>query len=363
MSWSYGLHMPTHRRPSRLTIAVVVASALAQGACSAGASAERASAPSADTTAATRTTAAPRTTAPTANKVAMKPGGRHVDGTLRTPDGRVRSYHVYIPASLPKDKAVPLLIGLHGGLGHGTQFEANSGFDRLADANRFLVVYPDGTPIPALPAGLVWNAGGCCAAAADDRNDVDDVGYISALIDTLERTYRIDAGRVFATGHSNGAMLSYRLACQLSTKVVAIAVQSGALFQTDCHPARTVSVMAIHGTADQNVPIAGGVGAHALSGVAFPPPADGPKTFAKLDRCPPSHTTVDRTNPDVATTTWAPCRNRSTVRWVTVKGANHAWMGRPSTSAASAALVGTPYQRFDSSKAVWAFLASVPRRS
>jgi len=354
MSRSYGLSMSTRRASLPRTVAALAVSALVLGACSAGASAERASDPA--TTVAGATTSA-------AGRVAMKPGGRHVDGTLRTRDGLVRSYHVYIPASLPQGKAVPLLIGLHGGLGHGTQFEANSGFDRLADANRFLVVYPDGTPIPALPAGLVWNAGGCCAAAADDRNNVDDVGYISALIDTLKHTYRIDAGRVFATGHSNGAMLSYRLACELSSKVVAIAVQSGALFQTDCRPTKPVSVMAIHGTSDQNVPIAGGVGAHALSGGAFPPPADGPTTFAKLDRCPAPKTTVDKTNHDVVTTSWAPCRSGTSVKWVTVKGANHAWMGHPSTSAASASLVGTPYQRFDSSKAVWAFLASVPRRT
>ena len=179
----------------------------------------------------------------------------------------------------------------------------------------------------------------------------------------MERTYRIDAGRVFATGHSNGAMLSYRLACELATKVVAIGVQSGALFQEDCKPARPVSVLAIHGTADQNVPITGGVGAHALSGVAFPPPADGPVALAALDRCPAPKTTVDPANHDVVTKAWAPCRSGTKVSWVTVEGANHAWMGHPAASPASAALVGTPYARFDSSKAIWAFLASVPRRT
>jgi len=346
----YGLAMSIRSAaPARVVVALVIG-ALVVGACSAGSSEGRAV-----------DDRAPSTTA--SDKVAMKPVGRHIDGTLRTPDGRVRSYHVYLPGTLPAGKAVPLLIGLHGGLGHGTQFEANSGFDHIADANRFIVVYPDGTPIPALPAGRVWNAGGCCAAAAEDRDDVDDVGYISALIDRLKRTYRIDDGRVFATGHSNGAMLSYRLACELSTKVVAIGVQSGALFQTDCHPTKAVSVLAIHGTADQNVPITGGVGTHALSGVAFPSPADGPATWARLDRCPAPTIAADPANRDVTTQAWAPCRNGTKVRWITVKGANHAWMGHPSASPASAALVGTPYQRFDSSKAIWAFLASVPRRT
>lgn len=307
------------------------------------------------------TTAASTSTAEPVRAAAPKPG-RRVDASMRTADGRVRTYRVYIPSTLPAGKAVPLLVALHGGLGNGKQFEANSGYDAVADAGRFLVVYPDGTPIPARPAGRVWNAGSCCAAAADDRDDVDDVAFISSLIDRLARTYRIDRGRVFATGHSNGAMLSYRLACELSSKIVGIGAQSGALLQSTCRPSKPVSVLAIHGTADQNVPIRGGVGPRGVSGVDFPPPPDGPATFAKIDRCAGSTTTTSRTNPDVTTRAWTGCRSGTRVRWVTVKGANHAWMGHPSASPASAALVGTPYPDLDSSATIWRFLAALPAR-
>src|SRR6185295_5222148 len=96
--------------------------------------------------------------------------------------------------------------------------------------------------------------------AAADRDDVDDVTFISLLIDELERTQPIDTHRVFASGHSNGAIMSYRLACELADKIVAIAVQAGTLFVDECAPSHHVSVLQIHGTADENLPINGGKG-------------------------------------------------------------------------------------------------------
>jgi polyhydroxybutyrate depolymerase len=296
-------------------------------------------------------------------KPATRPTGRVVQGTIRSPDGAERSYRLYLPSGLPRRAPLPLLVALHGGGGSAEQFERDSGFDGLAQANRFIVVYPDGTPMRAGSTGRVWNAGGCCGIAEEDRRNVDDVGFISALVAKLEAGYPIDRRRVFVAGHSNGAMLAFRLACQLSSAIAAIGVQSGTLFAGGCRPAHPVAVLEIHGTADENVPINGGRGAKDISGSDFPPPLSGLELLASRDHCPVRPTPLrDRRNRDLSYELWRPCEDGSAVEWVKVAGANHVWMGHPA-SLRSQLLIGKPYMGLDSSAAIWSFLAAHPRPS
>jgi polyhydroxybutyrate depolymerase len=293
----------------------------------------------------------------------VAPVTKVVDASLKTPDGRDRTFHVYVPSTLPKDTRAPLVIALHGGGGNGTQFETQSGFDAIAEANQFIVVYPDGIPVPIIPNGRVWNGGGCCGPAAADRENVDDVTFISLLIDEMEKQYPIDTTRVFATGHSNGAIMSFRLACALSDKIVAIAVQAGTLFVDSCQPSRPVSILEIHGSADMNLPYDGGQGDRSITPADFPPPIDGLNTLGKANGCPATPAgSTDARNPDLSFEVWAPCEGSTLMERVRVEGANHAWMGHPPANKATAALVGDPYLGFDSSAAVWSFLAAHPRR-
>ncbi len=291
-------------------------------------------------------------------RAAVTPRGQRIDARIHV-DGSTRTYHLYVPRSVPHH-AVPLLVALHGGLGSGTQFEQNTDFDGLAEANGFIVVYPDGTPTGYGPDRLVWNAGGCCGRAEAGQNNVDDVAFIRALIGHLESTYRIDPHRVFVTGHSNGALLAFALACQVSTMVDAIAVQAGALMEQSCHPAAPVSVMEIHGTDDQNIPINGGKGTRGVSGVTFPPPVVALETLAAADGCGSPVITGDGSNLAVTIETWGSCARSTSVEWVKVAGADHAWMGHRGTPG-SVLLAGEPYMGFDSSAAVWSFLAAHPR--
>ena len=254
--------------------------------------------------------------------------------------------------------AVPLLVALHGGTGWGTQFEENSGFDGLAEANGFVVVYPDGTPI-GIGEGRVWNGGACCGQARQDRDDVDDVGFISALITTLEQRFAIDPSRVYATGHSNGAIMSYRLACELSDTVVAVGFQAGSLEIPRCAPDRPVSVFHLHGLADTNLPIDGGFG-EGISNTDFTSPRESVALLAGLNGCPDPVDSTDPDNPDVSYRVWEPCDEGTSVEFVTVAGANHAWMGHPGT-AVQRAMVGEPYPDLDASLAIWTFLARHPR--
>jgi poly(3-hydroxybutyrate) depolymerase len=220
------------------------------------------------TTTSTTTTNAPTTTTTT---TAEPVEAGQFDDSIVTADGRTRTFHLYVPGSLPAGP-VPLLVALHGGTGSGTQFERNSGFDAQADEHGLIVVYPDGVGTgPDETVMRTWNAGGCCGAAA--RKDVDDVGFIRQLIDEMEKRYSIDPAKVYAAGHSNGAFMSYRLACELSDRIVAVGLQAGGLMIDTCVPERPVSLLHIHGAQDTNVPIEGGVGS-GISGVEFPPVAD-----------------------------------------------------------------------------------------
>jgi polyhydroxybutyrate depolymerase len=344
---------------SRLTIIALLLLGIVGAACSgSGESDTSATSKPSSKGASTSTTPA----VPSARDVlpAVTPRATSLAETLRTPDGRDRTYHVYAASSVASGQSgprVPLLVALHGGTGWGTQFERTSGFDGIAEANGFVVVYPDGVGVGPNQANRTWNSGACCGVA--QREDVDDVTFVRMLIERLRSQYPIDSKRVFAAGHSNGGMQAYRLACELADQIVAVGVQSSSLEFDGCRPAKPVSLLHIHGTADQNVPIRGGIGAQAISGVSFHPPIDGIKTFAGLDGCPPTPSqSTDPENADVSIQTWGPCDDGTEVRFMTVAGAPHAWMG---SHAVIQRPGNAPYAKLDSSAVIWRFLIAHPR--
>jgi polyhydroxybutyrate depolymerase len=283
---------------------------------------------------------------------AVEPWAPAVEDYLITADGRQRTYRAYVPSTMGADP-VPLLVALHGVLGSGEQFERQTGFDGLAEANRFVVVYPDGLGTgPDGTAARAWNAGGCCGEA--QREQVDDVAFMASLVAALRSRFPIDANRVFAVGHSNGGMLAYRLACQGPGPFAAVAAQSAALLVDGCRPDRPVSLEHLHGTADETVPLAGDQGSQSIAGVTLPPAHDGAVAVAAADGCPPSpaRTTGE---PGLTVETWAPCRSGTEVRFVTVAGASHAWMGSPRAGSAGGAM--------DASTELWSFLVAHPRQA
>jgi len=282
--------------------------------------------------------------------------GTTTDITVRTADGRDRTAHVYVPAGLRTDQPVPLLVALHGGTGWGTQFERTSGFDRLADQHGFIVVYPDGIGIgPNVDQLRTWNGGVCCGPAV--RRNVDDVAFLKQLVATISDQQRIDPNRVFATGHSNGMIMAYRLLCEAADVFVAAAGQAGTLGVDHCRPSQPVSLRHIHGTADTNLPLDGGRGSTSIAGIDFPSPRAGIRTFAATDGCP--HRPKATTRGPVTTRAWRSCDAGTVVELVTVDGASHAWMGATGRTRPGGPVPSTAY---DSSRSSWAFLAAHPRR-
>lgn len=173
-------------------------------------------------------------------------------------DGLKRTYIIHTPSGFNDSEKFPLVIALHGrgGTGRSMILLTRRGFNKLADKDRFIVAYPDGVE-------LNWNDGRMDEEANDraHRENIDDVGFISALIDTMIQNFSVDPGRVYITGISNGAIMSYRLACEISHKITAIAPVDGnipVLLYPECSPARPVSVLAINNTDDPLVPYEGG---------------------------------------------------------------------------------------------------------
>jgi polyhydroxybutyrate depolymerase len=352
------------RRPATAAVraaAVAVVLLLVAGACSGDDEADQGAEEGSDATVeAAGTTATTDTAGATAAPVEVATGEHEPVGTVShgtlSFDGVERTYRLYVPRELP-DEPVPLFIGLHGGLGWGDQFATTDHIEGLAESNGFIVVHPDGVQVAegvGIERSGVWNGGVCCGIAA--RSDADDVGFIAALIDEVEADHEIDPDRVFAYGHSNGGIMSYRLACELADRIVGIGVVAGTLGVDDCEPAEPVSVLHIHGTADENLPLAGGVGAESVGGVAFPPPREGFATLADADGCGDPTETTDG---DVTTALSEPCDAGTAAAFVTIEGGPHAWPGgTPAVRPRS----GPGYPDYDATFEIVRFLLAHPRR-
>jgi polyhydroxybutyrate depolymerase len=165
--------------------------------------------------------------------------------------GRTRTFRYHMPKGAT-GATLPMVLAIHGRLGDGVRMEKLAGFVPLADREGFVVVYPEGVD-------RSWNddRGGTPAA----KENIDDVGYVSALIDLFVKQHRVDPARVYAVGISNGGFFVQRLACQLSDKLAAVAVVVATVpkaLPERCKPARPVPIAFYLGTADGFVPYAGG---------------------------------------------------------------------------------------------------------
>jgi polyhydroxybutyrate depolymerase len=268
--------------------------------------------------------------------------------THMTYGGIERTFRVHRPAGLGRERAVPLVVMLHGGFGTGAQAERSYGWDAAADRHGFVVVYPDGVR-------RSWNAGSCCGAAL--RNSVDDVGFLSTVIERVTAQEHIDRTRIAITGISNGAMMAYRMACDATLSLRAIGSVAGSMVTPCSHPQRT-SVMEIHGLADHTLPFAGGKG-EGPSGVITPPVRDVVNRWRVIDGCGAPR--VATTNG--VTTEASACADRRSVTLETIAGAGHQWPGGvpppPGLVAMTHALgiwgIDTPSNALDATEALYHF--------
>jgi len=273
-------------------------------------------------------------------------------------DGLKRTYLVHFPKNMDKKSRRPLIIALHGGLGNGKRMMELTSykFNELSDKENFIVVYPDGI-------GKNWNDGRKNMPGrykAHNRN-IDDVGFISTLIDTMVNYYNVDSTRVFVTGMSNGAIMSQRLAIELSDKIAAAAPVCGNIPEDlESTPKNAVAMMIINGTKDPLVPYDGGYvhfGKKKLGKVCSTD--ESIKFWVKHNQVKTDPVTTKIENINISdscniekTTYFTPCNCKNVVL-ISVKNGGHTWPGGKQYLGKK--LIGNTNRDIDACQVIWDF--------
>ena len=172
--------------------------------------------------------------------------GNSYDGPIETitHNGLERKYIIYTPQGYDGTSKLPLLLNFHGFSGLAGEYMSYTNMTPIADSENFILVYPQGSD---LDGSSHWNA---ALNGVDNKSEVDDLGFIEALINKLSSENLIDTNRVYAVGYSNGGMMSYALACYKSNLISAIGSVSGYMLQTECTPSHSIPLIKLHGTTD-----------------------------------------------------------------------------------------------------------------
>jgi polyhydroxybutyrate depolymerase len=270
--------------------------------------------------------------------------------------GRKRTYHVHVPPGYGRHGPAPVVLALHGATMNGPLMAWFSGLDDKANEAGFLAVYPDGT---GSRWSYFWNAGDCCGPAV--RGGADDVGFLDALLDDLAGAYAVDPRRVFATGMSNGAMMAYRLASELSDRIAAIAPVAGTMATEGCRPRRPVPVLHFHRTEDEYVPFAAGKGSKSISGVRHRSVEQSVRAWVRAGGCreePATEVLPDRAGDGTTVTvrTYGGGGGGAEVVLVAVGGGGHTWPGRqPGTR-----VLGRSTRNVSANDLMWEFFERHP---
>ena len=298
-----------------------------------------------------------------------------VSRTLTVPTGAARGCGTTTPTSAPttsrstapaapssctsplgdaNTSAVALVLNLHGSGATAIDQDAFSGMDATADANDFLVAYPQGV-IPE-GAGDDWNVPGepLVGGGAVPAGTPSDVTFLATLVRALEARFCVRADEVYATGFSGGARMASQLACDESTVFAAVAAVSGLRRPTPCPTTRPVPILGFHGTADPVDPITGDGEAYWTYSVSAAA-AD----WASEDRCSSTPKT-SHPDPDVTLTAYGRCAGGAAVELYTVTGEGHEWPGGPAMPAALVGVLGPQSSAIDADSVIWSFFAAHP---
>jgi len=297
------------------------------------------------------------------------PGRPHAPGTtietIPSPQGQ-RSYRLYVPPSYNGADHVPLVLNLHGFTSNALEQDLYSELSERADEpdGGFVVVIPEGLPV-GQPTSQHWNN-------VEFSGLQDDAAFLSDVLDEVEADLCIDSNRIFSTGMSNGAMMSVRLACSLSSRIAAIAPVAGSYYpqlsldeppgpfhnpSETCPDTRPVPVIAFHGTADGSVPFGGG----SLGLITFrlpidntTPDDDAMQSWAAHNGCT-SGRSESVVSPEVNLVTYTNCDEGADVLLYVVGGGGHTWPG-----AISVPGLGYTTQDISATDLMWEFFQQHP---
>lgn len=243
--------------------------------------------------------------------------------------GLTRKYLIHIPDSYKKIAPTPLVLAFHGGGGTAEHMMKEDDYFHLvskSDKEGFIVAFPDGT------GKGTWNAGNCCGYARD--NNIDDSGFVRSLISDVEKKFNINGDKVFAAGFSNGGMLTYRLACDLSDKFSAIMSVAGTDNYDQCKMKKPVSVLHIHAQDDDHVLFNGGYGPATPFPKAVTNFTSVPETISRWierNKCDKNSKRVLE-NDGAYCDLYIGCNDNAQVKLCVTDDGGHSWPGGTSTS-------------------------------
>ena len=226
-----------------------------------------------------------------------------------------RQYFLVAPDSYDPATPLPILIGLHGINGSPASFRDQFLFGALASEYKYVGIFPVGWG-DEVNSNPTWNSGSCCLSAM--VANINDVEFIQAIIQEVNKNYFVDESRIWAVGFSAGGMMAYKLACDLASVVTAIGVVSGTLMQDPCNPVAPISIIQLHGDLDDAIPLLGGGQYNA------PPVRGGVLTSAGMFGCTPSQDDPIEMNA-IESSSWS-CSYGTEVRLDIFKGIGHEFL-------------------------------------
>lgn len=264
--------------------------------------------------------------------------------------GRERAFLLYVPTSYRPGTPTPLVMLFHGGGGNAVHMARYTLYPVLAERKGFIVAIPQGI-------ARTWNANSGLDEGVAEKRDVDDIGFVRAMLADIKARYDIDPDRIYASGMSKGGMFAYDVACHLSNQIAAIAVVSTTMTTAHCNPTSPVAILQIQGSADQNVPLAGGHGRFTARGISYPPVQHAIDFWRKENRC--SAQTRDRqVTSDTSCRTYTACA--APVTLCIVANGGHAWPGqKPERWQRRADYYVT--HTFSATRATWRFFERHPK--
>lgn len=274
-----------------------------------------------------------------------------------TVDDRERSYLFHVPPKYNHEKPTPVVLIFHGAGTNAAITVSFTGMSKKSDEAGFVAVYPNGTGFGPI---LTFNAGG--RQGNLEEGSADDVKYVGALLDDLATVINVDSKRVFATGISNGGMMCYRLAAELSDRIAAIAPVAGTIAIDKCTPTRPVPVMHFHGNADKMVPF-GGPDKGTPKFLTFKSVEESIATWRKLNECPddPTITELPDTEDDGTKVTkrcYGPGKDGAEVVLIEIEGGGHTWPGQK----APISVIGKSTLDISANDLLWEFFQTHPMK-
>jgi len=278
-------------------------------------------------------------------------------------DNLERHYIVHVPKGYDTQKSISVVMMFHGGGGTGTAAMNETRWAEKSDQSGFIAVFPEASrPNMSIPANFrtnpqTWNDG-----SGRFQSGVDDVKFVNNLIDDLGTRFKIDHKRIYATGFSNGASMSFHLGVHLSKRLAAIAPVSGALWTDDPRPKRPISLFYLTGKQDPLNPLDGGIprlaiGGRGLGGRTKPPVKEHIQKWVKALNCSKEPQTIyDRDG--VIGLRYGHGNQGTEVVYYTVDEMGHTWPG--GMSILPEAWVGKLTDKIKANDLIWDFFQKHP---